>query len=93
MKYNTTMTECHLYTALSNNYEDERAYYNEILAAAHEKAFALSYTSGRRPWRSSFDRDLYFAELFKALRERAQADGKSTVHDALMKLQEQQRRP
>lgn len=74
-------------------YDSERAYYDEILAAAHEKSFALSYTSGRRPWRSSFDKDLYFAELFQAMRERAKADGKSAVYDALVKLQEQRRGP
>lgn len=75
----------------AKSFDANRDYFTSLLDAAHERAFILSYTSGRRLRSGRLDMDMYLASLLKGMRERAKADSRIDVYEALIGLQEKLR--
>ena len=69
----------HSWVVESEGYGSDPDYFDELLAEAHEAAFAASFHMGGRRTRTRFDSDEYIDAVFTGMRQMAQAEGRHGV--------------
>ena len=64
-------------------YAEHQQYFDEKLAAYHERAFEVAYSNTRR--KASLDERSYRIVLFKQFMDDAESSGNTEVHEAMLR--------